>query len=408
MTDPPRVALFCETFHEINGVALTTRQLVSYAQRHGLPFLAIHGGLNPGAWDEGSVRRVELKRAWLSIGIERDLQYDLLFWRYLNRIRKEVLAFRPDMIHITSPGELGQLGAYLCHSLKIPLVASWHTNFHQFAARRLQKTLAFLPGKITRPTCSWVQLQGLRLQLWFYGLAAVTLAPTPPQVEWLEKKARRPCFLMTRGVDSELFNPSRRTVRDSTLRIGFVGRVTPEKGVRLFAKIEQALEAAGLQDFQLVIVGVGSEVNWMRRRLRHGEFTGVLRGEDLARAYANMDLFAFPSRTDTFGNVVQEAAASSVASVVTSEGGPKFLVAHGKTGCVADSDEEFVARVVELARQPQRLRGMGEAARERVLGVSWDKAFDQVYRAYEHCRELRRVTASASEEMAVKPEMTVR
>src|SRR5215831_5926924 len=201
MTSTPRVALFCETFHEINGVALTARQLVSYAQRHGYPLLAIHGGLHPGIYEEGSVRRIELKRAWLSIGIERDLQYDPFFWRYLGRLRKEVLAFRPDMIHITSPGELGQLGAYLCRTLQIPLVASWHTNFHQFAARRLQKALGFLPAKLNRQAGSWVQLQGLRVQLWFYGMAKVTLAPTEPQVEWLERKLHRPCFLMTRGVD---------------------------------------------------------------------------------------------------------------------------------------------------------------------------------------------------------------
>jgi len=405
MTAPPRVALFCETYHEINGVALTARQLVSYAKRHGLPFLAVHGGLNPGAWDEGSVRRIELKRAWLSIGIESDLQYDLFFWRYLGRLRKEVQAFRPDTIHITSPGELGQLGAYLCHVLNIPLVASWHTNFHQFAARRLQKALGFLPGKITRPTSSWVQLQGLRLQHWFYGMAKVTLAPTVPQVEWLEKKLRRPCFLMVRGVDSEQFHPSRRTEQDGLLRIGFVGRVTPEKGVRLLAKIEAALEAAGLQNFRIIVVGDGSEVNWLKKRLRHGEFTGVLRGENLARAYANMDLFVFPSRTDTFGNVIQEAGASGVPAVVTNEGGPKHLVAHGMTGYVAASDEEFVARVVELARDPERVKKMGVAARERILGASWDKAFDQVYVAYEHCRRISAQTAAAPEALAVKAGM---
>jgi len=402
MTGPPRVALFCETFHEINGVALTARQLVSYAQRHGHPFLAIHGGLHPGSWDEGSVRRMELKRAWLSVGIERDLQYDLFFWRYLDRIRKEVLAFRPDMIHITSPGELGQLGAYLCHSLKIPLVASWHTNFHQFAARRLQKALGFLPGKVTRPTSSWVQLQGLRLQMWFYGKAAVTLAPTPPQVEWLEKKLQRPCFLMSRGVDSDQFHPARRTEHDGILRIGFVGRVTPEKGVRLLAKIEEALEAVGLKKFQLTVVGAGSEVNWLKRRLRHGEFTGVLRGDALSRAYANMDLFVFPSRTDTFGNVIQEAAASGVPAVVTNEGGPKHLVVQGETGFIAESDEEFVARVVELAREPERLKRMGAAARERVLGASWDKAFDQVYLAYEHCRRLASEVSPLREPLVAK------
>jgi len=328
MTASPRVALLCETYHEINGVALTARQLVDYAKRHDSPLLAIHGGRQPGAWDEGSVRRVELERSWGSVGIERDLEYDFFFWRYLRRIRKELQLFRPDVIHITSPGELGQLGAYF---------------------------------------------------------ARVTLAPTEPQVAWLEKELGKPSFLMPRGVDGEQFNRKHRTVDDETLRLGFVGRVTPEKGVRLLREIERELIGRGLNDFRIMIVGDGSEVAWLKKRLRHADFTGVLRGEDLARAYANMDLFVFPSRTDTFGNVIQEAAASGVPSVVTNEGGPKHLVVAGKTGLIAGTNAEFVAKVVELALGRNRLREMGEAARERVSGVSWDGAFEKTYLAYRAC-----------------------
>jgi phosphatidylinositol alpha 1,6-mannosyltransferase len=385
MTQTPRVALFCETYHEINGVALTARQLVAYAKRHNLPLLAIHGGKQPGVENEGTVRRIELKRSWLSVGIESDLEFDFVFWRYARRLREELADFRPDVIHITSPGELGELGVYLSRKLNIPLVASWHTNFHQFAARRLQKLLGFLPASTTKSTVEWSQQQGLRLLLWFYNFAKVTLAPTAPQVEWLEKELKKPSFLMPRGVDPEQFNPKHRTVNDGTLRLGFVGRVTPEKGVRMFRKIEEALLKSGLTDFRIVIVGDGSEVAWLKRRVKHGEFTGVLRGAELARAYANMDLFVFPSKTDTFGNVVQEAAASAVPSVVTNEGGPRHLVVHGQTGYVAEQDAEFVAKVVELAHDRERLKLLGTAARQRVAGISWDAAFEQTYKAYRHC-----------------------
>jgi phosphatidylinositol alpha 1,6-mannosyltransferase len=397
MTREPRVALFCETFHEINGVALTARQLVAYAKRHSLPLLAIHGGKLPGTHFEGNVRQVELKRSWLSVGIECDLEFDFAFWRYCNRIRDEVRAFQPDVIHITSPGELGELGVYLSHKLKIPLVASWHTNFHQFAARRLQKLIGFLPANVTRPTVAWSQERGLRILLWFYGFAKVTLAPTQPQVAWLEKQLGKPSFLMPRGVDTEQFNPKHRTVVDGTLRLGFVGRVTPEKGVRLLRKVEQALLESGLHDFRIMIVGDGSEVTWLKRRLSHGEFTGVLRGEELARAYANMNLFVFPSRTDTYGNVVQEAAASGVPAVVTNEGGPRHLVVHGETGYVAEQDSEFIARVVELAHNSELLRRLGKAARERMGGISWDAAFEKTYAAYRYCLQEKTQEQNAAE-----------
>jgi phosphatidylinositol alpha 1,6-mannosyltransferase len=385
MTRAPRVALFCETYHEINGVALTARQLVAYAKRQQFPLLAIHGGKQPGIYGEGSVRRIELKRSWLSVGIERDLEFDFAFCRYCGRIRKELLAFQPDAIHITSPGELGELGVYLSHQLRIPLVASWHTNFHQFAARRLQKLLGFLPSRVTRPAIAWSQKRGLRVLLWFYGFAKVTLAPTLPQVEWLEKMLGKPSFLMPRGVDSEQFNPKHRAVDDGILRLGFVGRVTPEKGVRLFRKIEEALLESGLEKFRIIIVGDGSEVAWLKRRLKHGYFTGVLRGEELARAYANMDLFVFPSKTDTFGNVVQEAAASGVSSLVTNEGGPRHLVVPGETGYIAEQDSEFVAKVVGLAHNRELLSRLGKAARERMAGISWDSAFEKTYAAYRYC-----------------------
>ena len=195
--------------------------------------------------------------------------------------------------------------------------------------------------------------------MWFYGFANVTLAPTPPQVAWLENKLGKASFLMPRGVDPEQFNPKHRTARDEIIRLGFVGRVTPEKGVRLLRKIEQALVDSGMRDFRILVVGDGSETAWLKRRLKHGEFTGVLRGKELARAYANMNLFVFPSKTDTFGNVVQEAAASGVPAVVTNEGGPRHLVVPGETGYVATQDSEFVAKVVELAHNPELMKQLG-------------------------------------------------
>lgn len=401
MNSQPRVALLCETFHEINGVALTARQLVAFAERHNHPLLAIHGSKQRRSVQEGSVRRVELTRGWASIGIESDLEYDFFLWRYAGEIRKELESFAPDVIHITSPGEFGQMGAYLAHKMQIPLVASWHTNFHQFAARRLSKLLGFLPEGATRSLVAWSQEKALKLLLRFYGLAKVTLAPTVPQVQWLAENLKKPSFLMPRGVDCEQFHPGRRTVRDHSLRLGFVGRVTPEKGVRLLAEIERALEKSGMGDFRILVVGDGSEVGWLKANLAHGEFAGVLRGDFLADAYANMDLFVFPSRTDTFGNVIQEAAASGVASVVTDEGGPKHLVAPGITGYVASTNEEFVAKVVELARDRERLRTMGAVARDKVMGSSWDAAFEKTYLAYRHCWTQREAEAVQEKKLSM-------
>ena len=164
-----------------------------------------------------------------------------------------------------------------------------------------------------------------------------------------------------------------------------MGRLSPEKNVRVLRDVEQTLLAAGLKHFRLLIVGDGHERLWLKTNLRHAEFTGVLRGEALARAYANMDVFAFPSHTDTFGNVVLEAMASEVPTVITSSGGPKYLVTSGSSGLVAHDDASFLRHVQDLACDPDLRWRMGVRAREAAMCRYWPRIFEQVYDAYKYC-----------------------
>ena len=107
----------------------------------------------------------------------------------------------------------------------------------------------------------------------------------------------------------------------------------------------------------------------------------MLRGEALARAYAGMDVFVFPSHTDTFGNVVLEAMASGVPAVVTPDGGPKTLVRDGATGFVA-TDAEFSAAIVRIIGDPALHAKMRAQARHEAMASSWDAVFEKVYAAY--------------------------
>ena len=159
--------------------------------------------------------------------------------------------------------------------------------------------------------------------------------------------------------------------------------MTPEKGVRFLVELERALTGLGFRNFRFIVVGDGSEQDWLRKNLRCAEFAGVLRGEALAEAYANMDLFVFPSKTDTFGNVVLEAMASGTPAVVTDQGGPKFIIEDGVTGYAADSDEEFIRRVTEIMTDPEMHERMRIAARALACHSSWDTVFDDVYAGYE-------------------------
>ncbi|HEX2917859.1 MAG TPA: glycosyltransferase, partial [Edaphobacter sp.] len=165
------------------------------------------------------------------------------------------------------------------------------------------------------------------------------------------------------------------------LVLGYVGRLSVEKNVALLARVEHELLQQGITNFRLLIVGHGSEDANLRSTLRQADFPGVLSGAELAAAYAKMDLFLFPSHTDTFGNVVLEALSSGVPAIVTPGGGPKYIVRDQQTGFIA-AEEGFGPAIVSLANDRARLIRMRSAARQYALTCSWDAVFSRLYDGY--------------------------
>jgi len=382
---PPRVAYFPDSFHEVNGVAHTSRHFEAFARRRGLPFLCVRAGDRPQAFaEEGSVQTLELPRGFLSFALEKDLRFDPAFPRHIPQVWETLERFRPDIIHITGPSEVGMVGACLAYQLGVPLAASWHTNVHEYAARRSNWFLRMLPEPASAATGQKIEDLALATIGWFYRWAQILFAPNHELCRLLERYTRRTCHLMPRGVDSELFSPSKRSraANDAEIVLGYVGRLSIEKNVALLARVQSQLEAAGIRNFHFKIVGHGAEEPWLRERMPRAEFTGVLKGEALAAAYADIDLFVFPSHTDTFGNVVLEALASGVPAIVTPDGGPSSIVRDGETGRIA-KDEDFALAIAELIADAQNHKQMRTAARAYALTASWDAVFDGVYAAYE-------------------------
>ena len=380
----PRVAFFADSFHEVNGVALTSRSLDAYARRNSYPFLSVHAGPENRCWTEGNVTTLEIRRSRAKFPVEVDLYFDPLFWRNYFAVEQALDTFQPDVIHLTGPSDVGILAAYFAHSRGIPLVASWHTNLHEFAARRLHSMLSFIPNKFRDYAAALTErgtLDGVAL---FYKIARVLLAPNPDLIRLLEAKTGKKTFLMRRGVDTTLFNPAKRYRQDGDFVLGFVGRLQPEKNVRLLVEVEKLLAE---ENHRFLIIGDGPERAYLQSHLRRAQFTGILKGEALSNAYANMDLFLFPSRTDTYGNVVQEALASGVPAIVTNQGGPQYIVHHGVTGIVAGNDDHFAHSVRDLVTDLPRHQQMRKAARAAALEASWDKVFDNVYNSYRFALE---------------------
>ena len=380
---PRRVAFFTDTYNEINGVALTSRQFVANAERHNLPFLCIRGGAETKRSTTGSVQHLELCRGPLSFELDRGLYHDPMLWRLHGEVEQAIDEFQPDVIHVVSPGDVSQIGAYIAKSRKLPLAISWHTNLHEFGAMRLAKMLGWMESETRKGVIDFSEANILNIVLALYRLGDVLYAPNQELVDMLKDRTGKPVFLMRRGVDTELFHPERRTINDGVLRLGYVGRITPEKDVRFLKLLEAKLIAREAPPFRFLIVGDGSERDWLREHLENADLPGIQRGEELAESYANMDVFVFPSRTDTFGNVVLEAFASGVPAVVTAEGGPKFIVKPGISGFVGVTSDEFVELTARLLRDFELRRNMSAAARNQACGESWDSVFRTVYSGYD-------------------------
>ena len=396
----PRVANFPDSFHEVNGVAHTSRHFEAFARRRNLPFLCVRAGDRAEAiTEDGNVTTLELPRGFLSFALDKDLRFDPAFLRHFPLIEGVLKRFKPDLIHITGPSEVGALGAALAFHLGLPLAASWHTNVHEYAARRSEWFLRLLPRPQAEVTGHKIEELAMSAAAAFYAGAQVLFAPNPELCKLLTELTGRPCHLMPRGVDAELFHPHKRNRKpgDRDHVLGFVGRLSIEKNVALLARVQQELEQKGHKSFRFLIVGQGAEEAWLREHLPRAEFAGVLRGQDLSAAYANMDLFVFPSHTDTFGNVVLEALASGVPAIVTPDGGPPTIVRDGETGRVVP-DDEFADAAATVLSNPARHTQMRQAARAYAVTASWDSVFEGVYAAYETILPARSIAPAAEQE----------
>ena len=247
----PRIAFFTDSYLEVNGVAHTSRMLAAFAQRRELPFLCVHAGDKVVHFEQGSLQRLALPRTKFSFKLDADLRFDLLMMRHGRLALETVRAFNPDVIHITGPSDIGLLGVYVARKLKLPIVLSWHTNIHEYAGQRLAKLLPFLPDVRRFSLAGKAEELSLKLTLLFYKLGKVFLAPNEELGEMLQRNTNRPVFMMRRGVDTNLFSPVKRERKDGLFTIGYVGRLTPEKDVRLLGNWKKDCWLPGSEVFVL-------------------------------------------------------------------------------------------------------------------------------------------------------------
>lgn len=375
---PVGAVMLTDTFDELNGVAGTMRRLAAYAAARpesGLCVLTCDAGAGeqPGRRDLPPVTRLPVPAygdaAW-RLGVPSVI--DLL---------DAVEASGARVVHAATPGPMGVAGLVVARTLGMPFVASHHTEIARYA---LEMTGDRLVAQIAD-----------RAIRWFYGQADRIYVPTAAAAAGIAANGIDPSRLATfsRGTDTGLFDPARRS-RAMRRRLGaprgtvllYVGRISREKGLGLLADAFRRASAAR-PDLHLALVGDGPARREVAKSLagtRH-RFLGPLRGEDLAAAYASADMFCLPSATETFGQVITEAGASGLASIVLDRGGAAEQLVHGVTGLVVPSDDATaLAGAIALLHdvRPMRQR-MGDAARLAAGGrPTWDAVFEDLVASY--------------------------
>jgi len=260
-----RVALFACAYDEMDGVANFVRHFEDYAGKRNLPLLVVHGGAQEGDFWTGTVRRLAFLRRFPKFTLDKKHDFDLLFWRYFTNARTALNAFRPDLVHITGPSDVGMLGALLAHRLRLPLAASWHTNLHQYAQQRARSLLRLLPYGLREACGTKIRKLSLVALVRYYRIPGMLFAPNLEWMAWLQALTGKECHLMSRGVDTELFSPKRRSRRDGPFTIGYAGRLTVEKNVEMLADLEKDLLDSGKTAFRFLIAGQGASEPWLRK-----------------------------------------------------------------------------------------------------------------------------------------------
>lgn len=372
--DRPRIAVIADGIGSMHGVTHTIEQI----RERGVPGFEVEVvGTDPGV-DRRLPAATELEipfYAGMRLGVPGlpDLVETLAEGRY-------------DLIHVTAPGPAGVAATLLSRVTGAPLIASYHTELATYAGLRT--------GNDGVEALSRIALGA------FFGAPSRVLSPSPAADRSLldlgveEGRIGR----WERGVDSDRFDPAKgdRDAFPGEVKILYAGRLTREKGVDLLAESFERAHAADPR-LHLLLAGGGPEEGELRARLGdRATFLGWLEGEELPRAYASADAFLFASSTDTYGQVILEAAASGLPAVAVSEGGPAALVENRHTGLLCRPDPDHLAgALLQIASSPALRRRLGAAAAVRARGRSWERSLEQLAAGYRGA--LASVPASAGQ-----------
>ncbi|NVB84411.1 MAG: glycosyltransferase [Kofleriaceae bacterium] len=379
----PRVAIISDTVDDTNGIAIGLRRLVAAARRAGHDIHLV-GAARPGVSDE-VVRMPAAMNVCLPI-------YPDMTWSVPEvPALADWLGRSADLVQVATPGPVGIAGLVAARMLGLPVIAQYHTEVAEYAARMTGMPMVRM---LVEP-----------LVAWFYKQADVCLAPSQAVADRLASFGIAPdrVWRIQRGVDRELFRPSRRD-RSALARFGipadapvalYVGRLSKEKNLDALVAAWATVHAAR-PDARLLVVGGEGPLR--------GTFTqpgiveaGGLYGEELATVFASADVFAFPSETETFGNVIVEAAASGLPAIVAAAGASHEHVVDGITGLVVDGGKpaQLAAALLRLIEDASLRSELGGAAHAHAASYDLAAAVRATFDVYGRVMASRQLEAAS-------------
>jgi len=360
-----RAAVVTETWPpEVNGVALTIARFVEGLRQRGHDIQLVRPRQDGADRATAAAGYQEVLTRGMSIPRYPSLKLGLPAKRALERL----WTFRrPDVVHIVTEGPLGWSALRAADKLRIPAVSDFRTNFHAYSRH-------YGIGWLGKPILAYLRK--------FHNRTLCTMVPTETLRGELAGLGFRGLRVVSRGVDTALFNPSRRSqslrahwgAAPSDPVLMHVGRIAPEKNLDgLIAAYEVARSREPRT--RLVLVGDGPARRELRARCPEAVLAGVQRGEYLAAHYASGDVFLFPSLTETYGNVTAEAMASGLAVVAYDYAAAAALIRHGHSGLLPkfDDTEAFAAYTARLVADPTAIAALGAQARQTAVGHDWSR-----------------------------------
>lgn len=351
-----KIALYAGTYvRDKDGAVKSIYQLVSSFRKNGHQVAV----WSPDVSNNDNHNGLPVHRM-PSVPIPLYPDYKLGFFRA--ETRRQLDAFGADIVHISTPDIIGREFLLYARKKSIPVVSAFHTDFPSYLS---YYRLGFAEGLV------WQYLT------WFYNSCDIVLAPNECVRRKLDDKKIRNVEIWSRGIDRELFDPSRRSeqLRSKWNAAGrsvfvYAGRFVPYKDIEVVMQVYDRFVRDGhAEKVRFVMIGSGPAEEEMKRRMPEAVFTGYLTGIELPVAYASGDIFLFPSITEAFCNVALEALASGLPAVVSDEGGCRDIVERSGAGFVARAGdvEDFYGKCLELLGNSSRhmeLRTLGLAYAE--------------------------------------------